>query len=544
MWIALATLLGVAAPALPDPPAPVKVTVDWTRVERVSRTTATLQVVVNPPLRRGSKIHAAAFRALRELGADDVRFVPWLPYPRLAVAELEPPRDGRTSWDFSLIDPLVGDFLEATAGHPVVLNFSTTPQWMWKTPEPVKYPADPDEVTWTYTQGRELRDPSARELAAYYARVASWYARGGFTDEVGREHRSGHRYAIPWWEVLNEPDLEHQLDAPAYTRLYDAVVAAVRAVSPQTRFVGASLAFPRQAPEFLEHFLDPRNHAPGTPIDAVSYHFYASPSADQPREALGFTAFEEADHFLTGVRFIERTRQRLSPQTRTMVNEVGMIADHLLGPDGRIPEHYWGLSGAVYAYLWSRLAELGIEDVGESQLVGYPTQFPSVSMVDWNTGRPNARYWTLKLLRDAFAPGDRLVATRSASGAVHARGVVTSGGRRRLLLVNKRDRVQTVAVEGLDRGTVAIVTGAADSAAAPRPMSSGPLELPAFAVAVVDVELAALAGSAAPLARDHFVERSAAEEHRTRAAGEVHACVLASGGAQRLHEASKPVRLR
>ena len=81
-----------------EAPPPVKVSVEWGEVERVSRTTATLQVVVNPPLRRGSAIHDAAFRALRDLQADYVRFVPWLPYPRLAVAELEPPRDGPTSW--------------------------------------------------------------------------------------------------------------------------------------------------------------------------------------------------------------------------------------------------------------------------------------------------------------------------------------------------------------------------------------------------------------------------------------------------------------
>ncbi len=108
-----------------------------------------------------------------------------------------------------------------------------------------------------------------------------------------------------------------------------------------------------------------------------------------------------------------------------MVNEVGMIADHLLGPDGRIPEYYWNLASAVYAYLWSRLAELGIDVVGESQLVGYPTQFPSVTMLDWTTGRPNARYWTLKLLKDSFAPGDSLVRTSVDSGSVHARGFVT-----------------------------------------------------------------------------------------------------------------------
>jgi hypothetical protein len=481
--LVLAALAALAARATAEPPRPVKVSVDWDRVERVSRTTATLQVVVNPPLRRGSPLHDAAFRALRDLEADFVRFVPWLPYPRLAVAELEPPGEGGTSWDLSLIDPLVSDFYAATRGRPVVLNFSTTPQWMWKTKEPVAYPADPDQVTWTYTQGKELRDPSAAELAAYYGRLASWYARGGFTDEQGREHRSGYGFRIAYWEVLNEPDLEHDLGGPQYTRIYDAVVAAVRAVSPGTKFVGASLAYPRRDPAFFEHFLDPKNHAPGTPLDMISYHFYASPSADQPRETQGFTAFEEAEGFLTGVRFIEQMRARLSPTTGTMVNEVGMIADHLLGPDGTIPVYYWNLASAVYAYLWSRLSELGIDVVGESQLVGYPTQFPSVTMLDWATGRPNARYWTLKLLKDSVAPGDALVATTVDSGSVHARGFVTKAGRRMLLLVNKRDRPQTVALAGLGRATVASVDG--PDGIGTREILGGELELLPYAVAVV-----------------------------------------------------------
>ena len=486
---ALVLLAGAAfaTRAAAEAPPPVKVSVEWDQVDRVSRTTATLQVVVNPPLRRGSATHDAAFRALRDLQADYVRFVPWLPYPRLAVAELEPPRDGRTSWDFSLIDPLVSDFYEASAGRPVVLDFSTTPQWMWKTKEPVAYPADPDQVTWTYTQGNELRDPSAAELAAYYGRLASWYARGGFTDEVGREHRSGHRFPIAYWEVLNEPDLEHKLTGPQYTRIYDAVVAAVRAVSPGTKFVGASLAFPRRDPAFFEHFLDPKNHAPGTPLDMISYHFYASPSADQSRETQGFTAFEEAEGFLTSVRFIEPIRSRLSPATGTMVNEVGMIADHLLGPDGRIPEYYWNLASAVYAYLWSRLAELGIDVVGESQLVGYPTQFPSVTMLDWTTGRPNARYWTLKLLKDSFAPGDSLVRTTVDSGSLHARGFVTRSGSRKLLLVNKRDRDLTVAVPGLARASVAFVDGSTPDGIGARQSEGEAVDLPRYAVAVVSI---------------------------------------------------------
>ena len=69
------------------------------------------------------------------------------------------------------------------------------------------------------------------------------------------------------------------------------------------------------------------------------------------------------------------------------------------------------MAGALYAYLFGELRSLGIDVAGESQLVGYPTQFPSVSMVDWTNGKPNPRYWVLKLLKDSFGPGDKLVET-------------------------------------------------------------------------------------------------------------------------------------
>jgi hypothetical protein len=66
-----------------------KATVHWDRVAGVSKTIATLQVVVNPPLRRGTPIHDNVFKSLNDLGADYVRYVPWLPYPRL---ETRPPQ--------------------------------------------------------------------------------------------------------------------------------------------------------------------------------------------------------------------------------------------------------------------------------------------------------------------------------------------------------------------------------------------------------------------------------------------------------------------
>lgn len=96
------------------------------------KSTPTLQAVVNPLIRRGSPIHDNVYSALRELDIDCIRFIPWFPYPKLGVAELEPPSDGGTSWDFSLIDPLVEDFQKATRGKLSILNFNTIPEWMWQ----------------------------------------------------------------------------------------------------------------------------------------------------------------------------------------------------------------------------------------------------------------------------------------------------------------------------------------------------------------------------------------------------------------------------
>lgn len=155
--------------------AQVKIEVNWEKVERTSQTSPTLQVVVNPPLSHGTTVSTNAYKAVHDLRADYVRYVPWLPYPKLGVAELEPPTNGKTSWDFSLIDPMTIDFLEATKGHSAILNFSTIPQWMWKTDKPVPYPSDPDQVTWDYTQGAEPRDPTFKEIADYYARLLAWY---------------------------------------------------------------------------------------------------------------------------------------------------------------------------------------------------------------------------------------------------------------------------------------------------------------------------------------------------------------------------------
>ena len=235
-------VIGLASVASVHAQQPASLSIHWDKVTVVSRSTPTLQVVVNPPLRPGQPLSAASYQAVKELGADYVRYVPWLPYPKLAVAELEPPTSQKTSWDFSLIDPMTKDFLAATDGHSTVMNFSTIPAWLFKTEKPVTYPADPNLAVWNYTQGTELRDLSGRELGDYYARLVSWYVNGGFSDENGVRHESGYHYKLAWWEVLNEVDFEHNMTPEQYAERYDAIAGAIHKVSPETKFVGLALS--------------------------------------------------------------------------------------------------------------------------------------------------------------------------------------------------------------------------------------------------------------------------------------------------------------
>lgn len=483
-WPLVAVMSLAAGAAEAQAQAPDTVRIHWDQKQMVSKTTLTLQVVVNPVLKRGTAIHDSIFNSLKALHCDFVRYVPWLPYPRLAVAELQPGK-----WDFSLIDPMTVDFLEATKGHSVILNFSTIPAWMYKTPQPVTYPDDPYAVDWDYTQGSVPRDTTCREIGDYYARLFSWYTKGGFTDEEGKRHESGYHYKVPYWEVLNEVEFEHNNTVQSYTRIYDAVTAAIKKEAPGTKFVGLALEDPNR-PDWYEYFLNPKNHKAGTPLDMISYHFYATSGAGQGMDVLQYTYWERANGFLNAVKFIESIRKRLSPATKTTVDELGSILDNDNAADrAPIPNTYWNLSGALYAYTWLGLAHEGIDVVGESQLVGYPTQFPSVSMINWTTGQPNARYWVLKLLRDNFGPGDTFVNSwidgGEAGDAVTTQAVNTAKGNR-LLLINKRDKTVHVVLPAEFKGkTLELVDpSTGDGRPAETTITGAAIELKPFAVGV------------------------------------------------------------
>jgi hypothetical protein len=293
------------------------------------------------------------------------------------------------------------------------------------------------------------------------------------------------------WEVLNEPEFEHKTTPEQYTARYDAIVEGIHRVSPDTKFMGLALAAPRDNPHFFEYFLNPANHKPGIPIDYISYHFYAVPTAAQTAEDWQYTFFDQADGFITGVRYIESIRKRLSPATKTDLDELGVIlpTDNTDADKTPPPPAYWNLAGSLYAYLFIELSRQQIDVIGESQLIGYPTQFPSVSMMNWQNNRPNARYWVLKLIKDCFHPGDTLMETDVAglsAAEVSAQAFITPAGRK-LLLANKRDHAIEIALPDAGKAsalTVDVETG--DGPARSVKLTKGKLKLNPFAVTVVN----------------------------------------------------------
>src|SRR5271157_675198 len=466
LWIYPLALLFIftALHALRGQDQPVEVKVHWDQVVRVSKTAPSIMLGSGPGVWRGSAAHDQIFRSIKELGADDVRFTGggYL-YPHYGVAEMAPPTATTTSWDFSKLDPVTEDVMNAVKGHPWILNFTTIPAWMFKQTEPVHYPEDPAKMCWDCARGKELRDPTYREVADYFARVVSWHVKGGFTDELGRWHESGHHYKIDYWEVFNEPDLEHGFNPETYTQLYDAVVEAIHKVSPEMKFVGISDSYAGGHPDFFMYFLNPKHHKPGITLDMISYHFYAVPGADESPEIQPITYFYQADRFLEIVGYIEAIRKAYAPKTGTMMNEVGTMLpedwaqtrpDYVFKP---IRPSYWNLSAATFAYVYAGLAARGIDAVNESGTPAGPGMWPSIALHDWQTGQPNARFWALKLIHDNFRPGDKIVNAESSSGAVMTQGYVTSSGERKLLIVSKRDQEFALTLPEAQGGKLEVV---------------------------------------------------------------------------------------
>jgi hypothetical protein len=102
----------------------------------------------------------------------------------------------------------------------------------------------------------------------------------------------------------------------------------------------------------------------------ISYHYYAiGNNRVDPQTYEDF--FPQLDRFTTEVQQIEIIRKSLSPETRTTIDELGVILRDDNNPNAPMfPLIFWNAGGAHYAYAWAKLSRQGIDVVGHSQLVG------------------------------------------------------------------------------------------------------------------------------------------------------------------------------
>ncbi|CAF3871120.1 unnamed protein product [Rotaria sp. Silwood2] len=594
---------------------PILIQISWTIHDYNLHTIPTLQVVTNPLLsRQFSPVHKQIFASLKQLNAEYARYAAWFPYPKLAIAELDPPSglfqcgnvgedfsinlsceqnggvinkvdfasygtsigacgqmqqgkchaanssqiiqrvcigqktcsvpatsdlfgdpcqgttkrlliqiqcdppQNNTYYNFTYLDTMLQDFLDATDGHSRIISFCTQPNWLFKQDTPHIYPDNATYTDWGYPVGTELVDDTMQALGDYYGRLFAWYTRGGFIDEYGRKHTSNYEYDWDYIEIFNEVESEHRMNVEYYTRAYDAVIQGIRRHTNNynMKYVGMALGglfvffgyskiilinifvIGHNEFDWYRYFLNHSNHAPDIPLDMISYHFYATPnSRTNPKDYEAF--FSQLDSFTFEVEQIEEIRKILSPETRTTIDELGIILPDDNTPGApQFPMIYWNAAAALYAYAWARISRQGIDVVGHSQLVGYPElpdlqlqpQFPSVALLNWTTGEGTAKYWTSKLLIETVdIDNDQAVVTETTdvSGEnIFSQGFIGKNGRRWVLIINKRYVDVDVFLPGCTGGRMQIVNEASGFGPASEvTLMLSRITLSPFAVAVV-----------------------------------------------------------
>lgn len=458
---AVAAFPAIAAYAAENSSA--SVTAHWTQIERVSNTVPTTQVLNHAFTPRKHPLHDPLFRAVRNLHTNDTRLQFWFSITNLALPELKEPTATETFWDFRYMDDLVADYYANSSGRHNI-NMGTIPRWMFNVP-PVEIPTDPGASFYPYTDGTRgdlLKDPSGKQFADYQVRLYEWYTKGGFADELGKYHKSGHYYKIDYWGVLNEPDFENRITVEQYTKIYDAVTTALHKIDPDLQFFAPEVSGAEVA--WAKYFLNPKNHSPeAPPVEWFAFHNYVNaPNDPSTWHAKYFTDPESgptdgasANAFAERIEQVMKIRDELSPKTKLIVDELGTFNIVKPGEEAcRADEPYtafhplyWNANGANWAVNFVTAEKLGLPLMSVSQMVGYPTQCPSIAMFDPDTAKPNSHYWVLYLINRNFGPGDKLAGTESSSDDLVAQAAITPGGRK-VLLINTTEKPIDVDLSG------------------------------------------------------------------------------------------------
>jgi hypothetical protein len=429
----MVALFGGIASAATTPPS---ITPSWSGCSGDIVTEASVLVAVDPEWARDGKMFPAAKAALAQLadaGAQYLRFLNFNIFPGISCAELSPGK-----WDFSVMDPLLEDFMDAVGNSSVMIDIETSPDWMWlganastnhtcANATSVTLPVGPRNRCPYFGDPQQPRDSTWREIAQYFKRVGDWYTQGGFDDDSGSRISSNHHYHFDRWEVMNEVNhpREHDFTPASYIAAYDATVAAMTAAgatAPGDKFLGPSLGglTPSSAAQWLGPMLNPANHTPSsTPVGGVSFHTYAS--CDNQTAAGLEPVFGRTDARVAAAELVGTLRQKYRPDAELHMTESGLLCNSPNWCDVNnytcwyrdFPDVYWVASGSQWLYQYLITAEAAnLTSIGQSQLLGYPYQFnglsgewPCGTMIDWDRLTPNTKHWTqIALLENVARP--------------------------------------------------------------------------------------------------------------------------------------------
>ena len=265
-----------------------------------------------------------------------------------------------------------------------------------------------------------------------------------------------------------------------------------------------------KATEFMTYFLNSTHHADGKSPDYASFHYPAGSLCGAPairKDSSDF--FQKFDCWLTGsIADVERIRQRIAPETGLICNEIydgdssGVVHGKMDGTSVS-----WNLAASWFGYAVGNLAEVGFKAVGQDQLAGgvSPDNSAFVSCLDWVTGRPNAKYYSIQMLAAALGTGTRGVDgaiktlyPSTNTSAIYAlpfirHGGGSGGGARRMIFTSKLSRPISVTIKGgwCDQGTAQVLEASAVSnepgfdPPVNRAIVDGNIELGAYALATV-----------------------------------------------------------
>ena len=340
-----------------------------------------------------------------------------------------------TSWDLSAMDVKILNLQRAVPYPDTTIlqaNLEYCRPWVWS--------AGNDTAGDLIGVGKLLGE--------HYADVLDYYSKGGFTDEFGNFHKGYTNVTFGYLEIMNEIDGNSNiyggrssLDATRrYIQVYDGIASKVHERHPHIKFIGYCHAGRGDAVGWST-FLNQSEHQPGTPwpVDAVSFHLYSgggNPTTPFKDWFPGLVS--DAKGVVASGRETTALIKHLSPTTKVFVDEMGLLfAENVRASmsfdtmrAGGANTSFWNLQSAIYAFQSGELAASGVDMFGSSQLLGYPAgppgtpvgipfgdakagcpfqpqvtpdgNCPEMTMLDWETGLGNARWWTLKMLNDGL----------------------------------------------------------------------------------------------------------------------------------------------